>query len=149
MLHTTMLGGKSPNASVFLEPKEIKERLSTDTLAIDDPYIKQALTLIRDHACDGMQIEVLLRKVPVARRTVERGFMQLIGRSPAQEMRRIRINNARRLLAQTNLPMQEIAEACGYATYNHLGAIFKKETGTSLGRYRNHARGAGSDLRAP
>jgi len=36
--------------------------------------------------------------------------------------------------------MQEIAEGCGYATYNYLGNIFKQETGISPGRYRNMAR---------
>jgi LacI family transcriptional regulator len=76
----------------------------------------------------------------MARRALERRFVQHLGRSPAQEIRRVRIDHARRLLAQTNLSMQEIAEACGYSTYNYLGNVFKKETGISPGRYRTSSR---------
>lgn len=36
--------------------------------------------------------------------------------------------------------MQEIAEACGYASYTYLGNVFKRETGISPGRYRNQTK---------
>jgi LacI family transcriptional regulator len=76
----------------------------------------------------------------MARRVLERKFMQYLGRSPSQELRRLRINQARKLLSQTDLAMQEIAEACGYATYSYLGTVFKKETGVSPGDYRKQSR---------
>ncbi|NQY32805.1 MAG: helix-turn-helix transcriptional regulator, partial [Coraliomargarita sp.] len=50
------------------------------------------------------------------------------------------IQRARQLLAETNLSMQEIAEACGYTSYTYLGNVFKKETGISPGRYRKQAQ---------
>lgn len=145
ILDKMMQGGKPPRKASFIAPEEIEERLSSETLAIDDPQILQALAFLRAHACEGIQIKDVLKEVPMARRALERRFVKLLGRSPAQEMRRIRINQARKLLAKTSLDMQEIAEACGYASYNYLGNVFKKETGISPGRYRNQARSPNSE----
>jgi LacI family transcriptional regulator len=146
-LHRMMKGEPAPKNPVLIRPEEIEERLSTDMLAVDDPQTLQALTYLRAHACEGIQVEDILKEVPMGRRALERRFRNVLGRSPAQEMRRIRINQARRLLSRTNLPMQDIAEACGYASYNYLGPIFKKETGLSPARYRNLTRGHQNPLR--
>ena len=136
-----MMNGKAPpEKTVFIAPEEIAERLSTDTLAIEDPQILKALTYLRNHACEDIHVEDILKQVPMARRALERRFMQHIGRNPAAEIRRIRIDKARQLLAKTNLSMQEIAEACGYASYTYLGNVFKRETGISPGRYRNQTK---------
>ena len=140
ILYDMMKGDKPPTQPIFLRPEEIEERLSTEILAIEDPQVLQAVTYLREHACEDIHVDDILKKVPMARRALERRFVQHLGRSPAQEIRRVRIDHARRLLAQTNLSMQEIAEACGYSTYNYLGNVFKKETGISPGRYRTSSR---------
>jgi LacI family transcriptional regulator len=146
ILHSMMKGGTPPKETVFFPPEDIEERLSTETLAIEDPQTLQALTYLRNHACEGIRINDILKEVPMARRALERRFAKLLGRSPAQEMRRVQINQARKLLTRTNLPMQDIAEACGYASYTYLGNVFKKETGISPGRYRNQTRNISTDL---
>ena len=146
ILYSMMKGGTPPKETIILPPEDIEERLSTETLAIDDPQTLQALTYLRAHACDGIHVNDILQEVPMARRALERRFAKLLGRSPAQEMRRIQINQARKLLTRTDLPMQEIAEACGYTSYTYLGNIFKKETGISPGRYRKQTRNISADL---
>ncbi|CAA6690719.1 MULTISPECIES: DNA-binding transcriptional regulator [unclassified Lentimonas] len=140
-LDKQMNGNKSAGSKIYIPAEDIEERLSTETLAIADKQIKQALTYIRAHACEEISVEDILTEVPMARRSLERRFTQYIGRTPALEIRRIRINHVRKLLAKTDMTMQEIAEACGYSGYNYLGMIFKKETGMSPGAYRNRARG--------
>ncbi len=143
ILHAMMQGRKAPRHPLYIKPLEIADRLSTDVLAIEDPRLLRALTYLRAHACEPIQVEDILKQVPMARRSLERRFMQIIGRNPAQEIRRLRVNHARKLLTRSNLSMQEIAEACGYASYNYLGNIFKRETGISPGRYRSMTRGDG------
>lgn len=139
ILDTMMNGEAAPQAPLFIPPEEVAERLSTDTLAIDDPHMLQAVAYLSEHACEDINVENILKEVPIARRALERKFMQYLGRSPVQEIRRIRINHARKLLAKTNLSMQEVAEACGYASYTYLGNVFKNETGISPGKYRREA----------
>ncbi|MDD2599259.1 MAG: substrate-binding domain-containing protein [Kiritimatiellae bacterium] len=140
ILHSMIKGEPAPSQPLFIKPEEIEERLSTEMLAIENPQMVQALTYLRDNACKPIQVEDILKQVPMARRSLERNFVQCLGRNPAQEIRRLRINHARKLLAKTNLSMQEIAEACGYSSYNYLSHIFKKETGFPPGHYRSHTR---------
>ena len=141
LLHEMIKGSPPPEEPVFLQAEEIEERQSTDIMAIDDPLMLKALTFTRDNACSDIGVDDILRAAPMARRKLERLFMRFLGRAPAQEIRRIRINHARKLLARTNMDMQDVSEACGYANYNYLGAVFKRETGISPGRYRKQMRG--------
>lgn len=137
ILHSLIQGIPPPASTVFIKPLEIEDRMSTEMLAINDPRIIKVMTYLRDHACEAIQVEDILREVPMARRSLERCLRQVTGRTPAQEIKRIRINQARRLLSKTNLSVEEIAEACGYASYNYLGNVFKQETGFSPGQYRH------------
>ncbi len=133
-------GGAIPRNTVLVRPEEVEARLSTETLAIDDAAMVKVLTWLRAHACEPIQVADLLRQAPMSRRVLERKFKQVLGRGPAQEIRSLRMNHARELLAKTDLSMQEIAESCGYATYTYLGNLFKQETGISPGRYRRQMR---------
>jgi len=141
LLHQQIQGEKVTKKTSFFTPKTVVERLSTEVLAIDDPQTLQAIQYLQAHACENITVDDILRKVPMARRALERKFKSLLGRSPAKEICHIRIQRARKLLTETNLSMQDIAEACGYTSYTYLGNVFKKETGISPGRYRKEALG--------
>ena len=140
LLHEMMQGKSVPNETTFLPPIGVMERLSTDTLAVDDPKLVQVVHYLRAHAFEPITMKDVLRAVPMARRSLERRFHQTFGRSPLDEIRRMRVNKARRLLAETDMPMQQIAEACGYATYNYLTHVFKNETGRTPRSYRRQFR---------
>jgi len=72
----------------------------------------------------------------MTQRTLERRFRQLFGHTIMDETRRIRIKKARQLLAETDMPLQLVAETCGYSTYNYLSKVFKESTNMSPGEYR-------------
>lgn len=135
-LHQMMQGIKVPNTTTYIPPRGIMERLSTDTIAVNDDKLVQVVGFLKEHAFEPITMADILKAVPMARRSLERRFQQAFGRSPVDEIRRIRINKARKLLAETDLPMQEIAEACGYATYNYLTHVFKETTGNTPSEYR-------------
>lgn len=139
-LHRMMKGEKVANETTYIPPRGVVERPSTDTLAVDDKRLVQVVEFLRLNALGSITVEDILKAVPMARRSLERRFQHAFGRTPADEIRRIRINHARKLLAETNLPMQDIAEACGYATYNYLTAVFKKTTGHTPRDYRKQYR---------
>ncbi|MDF7822616.1 substrate-binding domain-containing protein [Pontiellaceae bacterium B12227] len=139
-MHQLLQGKKVPHDTTYLPPLGIMERLSTDTLAVEDPKLVKVVSFLRDHAFESITMNDILREVPMARRSLERRFLQVFGRSPMDEVRRLRINKARKLLAETDLPMQEIAEACGFATYNYLTHVFKQVTEMTPRDYRKKMR---------
>jgi LacI family transcriptional regulator len=141
ILDRIMRGGKPPAQPVLLSPTGVVSRRSTDTLAIDDPDVAQALTIIRSNACKPIQITDILRVVPVSRSSIERKFRQALGRSPTEEIRRLRMAKAKSLLAETSMPMQKIADACGFATYNYLTRVFTSENGMTPREFRSRVQG--------
>lgn len=139
-LELLMNGFPAPAGTTYIAPRKIVEHLSTDTIAIRDPKLNKVIEYVQEHAFETISMEEILKVVPIARRSLEQRFQQAFGRSIFDEIRRIRINKARTLLVDTDLPMQNIAEACGYATYNYLSQIFKKTTGSNLRDYRKKHR---------
>ena len=80
-----LMQGESFRETVVLDPKGVVPRQSTDVIAVDDPDIQAALRLIRTHACRGLHVEDVAEASPLSRRTLERRFRRLLGRTPHDE----------------------------------------------------------------
>jgi LacI family transcriptional regulator len=136
-----MLHGKAADPhEINLQPLGVTTRQSTDLVACADLQVQQVLRFIRDHAHEGIDVRAVLKAVPMARRSLERRFHDLIGRSPAEEIRRVKINRVRHLLDTTNMSIPDIAESCGFNYVEHMIPVFKKHHGDTPSRYRANAR---------
>jgi len=142
LLDRMMRGETAPNVPMPIPPVRVISKQSTDVLAIDDPMIVQALRFIQSQAFRGIGVEDVLREVPVSRRYLELQFKRRIGRLPAEEIRRLRLERGRDLLAQSDLSVEAISAACGYAGATQFGVAFRKHFGsTPLGFRRRLTRG--------
>ena len=91
------------------------------------PDLARAVAFIRSHATDPIQVSDVLREVPVSRRWLERRFREVLGRGPAAEIRRVRLSRAKRLLAETDMPVPEVARLAGFGSREYLAAVFAGE----------------------
>jgi LacI family transcriptional regulator len=121
---------------ISLPPIGVVQRQSTNTLAIDDESVVDALRFIREHACDPCSVTDVLREVPVGRRWLERQFQKHLGRSPHDEILRVRIEAAQRLLRKSDLTMFEITAKCGFAELRSFYRAFSEIAQTSPAAYR-------------
>ncbi len=133
-------GQPPPHQDVVVPPKGIVTRQSTDTQAIDDPAIATALGCIRRGACDGMDVSDLLDRVPLSRRTLERRFKNLLGHSPLEEIRRVRLGRVKELLRETDLKLEAIAKLAGYSYTAYMVAQFRESEGITPGQFRREKR---------
>ena len=124
----------------LIPPSGVAVRRSTETMAIDDPQIARAVRVIREQACDGISLQELLRKLGFSRTTFYERFEAALGRSPHQEVLRVRLDRVRQLLMQTRLSIEEIAGATGFRHPEYLQVAFKRELGMTPGSYRRSAR---------
>jgi LacI family transcriptional regulator len=132
-------GGPVLESPVLVPPEGIQSRQSTDVLAIDDPLVVRALRFMQQNASQGITVADVLAEIPVARRQLERQFKRCLGRLPAEELRRLRLERGRHLLVDTELSMEEVAEACGYSGSTQFGAAFRSRYGvTPLSFRRRH-----------
>ncbi len=117
-------------------PLNVVARQSTDTLAIEDLPIARAVGYIREHACNGLSVDAVLRHVPVGRSVLERRFRKYLGHSPQEEIHRVRLKRIQQLLAETDWKLDRIADATGFEHPEYLSVFFKKATGKTPGEYR-------------
>lgn len=136
MLDQMMNGRHVPPLPHLIKPLGIATRQSSDVIAIDDPDVAQAMKFIRDHACDGINVNSVLKQVPLSRRVLEKRFQQSIGRTPHQEITRRRFDQVRSLLIQTDLTLNQIASKTGFRNEEYLSVAFRKAAGMSPGQYR-------------
>lgn len=125
--------------SVLLPPVGVTTRESSGGPAVDDAVVAQALHLIRESACGGINVEELLNHLPVSRATLERRFARLLNCTPKDQILRLRIDRARQLLRETDYNLATIAKLCGFKTAAHLSVTFKAQTHQSPGQFRNGA----------
>jgi LacI family transcriptional regulator len=136
-----MLDGRVVTAKPYLlSPLGIVERQSTDTLAISDPELSMAIRYIRDNAHLPIGVDDVLQVVPTARRSLEKRFRAILGRSPLDEIRHVRVERAKRLLTGSDLSMSSIAEVCGFATAAWFTRTFHDLTGEAPTQYRQSRR---------
>ena len=140
LLHQLMRGKPAPAEPTLIPPVNVVTRHSTDTLAINDPALVKAMAYIRSHANQPFQVSDVARNAGLSRRVLERKFTQLLGRSPASEIRRAHLERARHLLIETDLPIPDVAEASGFGSPEYLSFAFKAESGKTPLDYRKTIR---------
>ena len=140
MLDRMMKGRRPKKNPVLIEPTGVVVRRSTDTLAMDDNDVARAIAFIRSHATEPIQMKDVLKEVPISRRRLEKQFLELFGRTPAAEIRRVHLERAKRLLEETDLTVPEIAYTSGFGSREYLAYAFKSATGLTPREYRNRIR---------
>jgi len=139
LLDRLMKGGRAPSEPLYVQPQGVVTRKSTDVLATADRQVAAALRFIREYACQGLTAVDVVAHVPVSRSVLQRRFRKELGRSIQEEIVHTRLKRARQLLAETDLPLIEVAERTGFKHQEYLGAIFKAKTGTTPAQYRREA----------
>lgn len=128
--------GANLQQEVLIAPRGVMERRSTDTLAVDDAAMVKALRFIREDPSRVMTVTDVARKAGLCRRALELRFQNLLGRTPAAEIRRVRIDHAIYLLQQTNLSVATVAERSGFSSPEYMASVFKSQLAKSPLHFR-------------
>ncbi len=137
-------GDALPDAErvIHVPPLGVVQRLSTNVQAVDDPQLAAAVAFIRDHACDPCDVSDIMKEVPVSRSWLERQFAQKLNRTPHDEIVRVRVERARRLLLESDEKIERVAGRCGFTAVQNFGRVFRQAMGTTPAAFRRaHYRG--------
>ena len=114
------------------------------SLAIDDSELAAAMRFIHENAVNAITVDDVLREVPLSRRSLERRFLQVFGRSPADEIRRVRLQRAQQVLLETDRPISDVAAISGFGSPEYLSCAFKAAFGILPSRFRKNANALSS-----
>jgi LacI family transcriptional regulator len=140
LLHQMMLGEVKARQCILVEPLWVTPRLSTDVIAIEDRDVARAVHYIRENARRPIRILDIVDHLGVSRRALEIRFHRSLGWSIREEIERVRIEFAKQLLAETDLPVWKIAENTGFSGEDYLGKVFRRVADTTLAQYRRDHR---------
>ncbi len=133
-----LMSGKSVKLrETLIPPKGIIVRASSDELVINDRLVANAVRLIREDSNKGLNVDNLCQRLNVSRSTLDRRMKSALNRSPKEEISRIRFREVERLLIETDLTMETIAELTGFTHSHYLQAAFKQIYGETPGGFRS------------
>jgi AraC family transcriptional regulator of adaptative response / DNA-3-methyladenine glycosylase II len=113
----------------------------------DGALVGRALRLIAAGAADDGGIEGVARRMGVSSRTLDRRFTVAIGASPLQLARSRRVQTARALIAQSSMPLVDVAFAAGFGSLRQFNETMRQELGVAPGALRGGAVGADRERR--
>lgn len=136
LLDELMNGRTPPKSPLRVPAASIITRKSSDLLAINHKGVANSLRFIWEHASEPISVKDLVGVAAMSRRGLHKAFLEAVGRTPGQELQRIRIERAKRLLTEAEHKIEVIATMCGYQSANSFCVAFKQATGMSPKQFR-------------
>ena len=133
---------------VLVPPAGLQVRASSDVLAVPDSQVAAAMQFMQAHACDPMRVADMMRVLQVSRRTLEKRFRAIFGRTLHDEVRRLQFERASQLLRETDLKIPQVARKCGFGDSKRFTTLFRQEFGSPPTVFRRHSRGTHAAMRA-
>lgn len=128
LLNKLMNGEQPPDKTILIPPKEVVERQSTSYQAIPHLPTYKALEYIRhNYKNKRFSVSDAVKASGMCRRRLEDNFKKYVGRSMPQEVNRLRLENVKKLLLETEMKIYEISEECGFSYPELMTASFKKK----------------------
>jgi LacI family transcriptional regulator len=129
LLDHLMHGGKPPAEPILLPPGPVQTRLSTDILANADAILIKATSFIHQNIHRPLTVKDVVDHTGASRRYIERRFREVLNRTPYDEITRLRLRRACNFMAETDMTLSEIADACGFNETKALAAAIKRVHG--------------------
>ena len=98
--------------------------------------VQKAKELIQNYYSQGITLEETARKLFVSEEYLSTQFKKETGASFTETVRKYRIEKVKRLLLDTTLKLNQIAELAGYSDPKYMSRVFKEEVGMLPGEFR-------------
>ena len=98
------------------------------------------LNYMRENLSQNVTLETLGALTGYSPLHLIRLFKQELGQTPHQWLTATRLEHAKRLLAESDQTLEQIASACGFSSASHFKTLFKQSTHYTPGAYRRNTR---------
>lgn len=124
----------------LLKDLMIQQRIEALPTKEHDARIQKALTYIMDRLDQKIILSELAAVVGLSYAQFFRLFKENVGAVPSDHILMLRLQRARQLLVETDLPIREIAAACGFENEFYFSNVFKKQTALAPSVFRRQLR---------
>ncbi|MDR0532366.1 MAG: substrate-binding domain-containing protein [Verrucomicrobiales bacterium] len=139
LLDQLMQKKKVPKEPVVIPPLGIALRRSSDTLYIPNTDATKALQFLRNNFLHPINISQATKDATTPIRVIQKVFRQYAGRTMVQELTRLRIEHAKKLLGNPKHKIDSIARDCGFSSRTYFIRAFRRYAGMSPKDFRKVA----------
>jgi len=118
-------------------------------LGVRHPKLLAVIKLMEENLEEPYSRVELARNAGLSTRQLERLFRKYLNRSPARYYLELRLNKARLLLLQTNMPVIDVALACGFVSASHFSKCYRDFFGRTPRKERGLPPGSDLELGEP
>jgi transcriptional regulator GlxA family with amidase domain len=111
-----------------------------DEMKHNDRTVADAQHWLRSHIGEEVAVGELANVLGTTARTLTRRFRSAVGITPLKYLQRLRVEQAKRLLAISDQSIEQLAAAVGYGDVAGFRRIFERETSLTPGEYRARFR---------
>lgn len=120
---------------------QILHQLYRDQVDQDRPSphhctVRRALRFIDDNLDGDLDLQSVAQHLAMSPFYFHKVFTAAMGITPNKHITRLRLEKAKRLLANSDLSISEIAMQCGFRSTSYFGYVFRKSAGTSPSVFR-------------
>jgi AraC family transcriptional regulator len=102
------------------------------------PWLRQARELIHDRFAEKLSLSEIAAAVDVHPVHLARVFRRQHGCTPAEYLRRLRIEFTCQQLASSDMPMVQVALSAGFPDQSHFTKAFRRQMQITPGEFRRH-----------
>lgn len=106
----------------------------------EPPRLRDLSSFVLEHLAEPLSVQRLSRALGMSARTLTRLCREHLDESPAALVRRLRLEEARRLLEETALPLKEITARTGIGDESTFWRLFTRRLGVTPAAYRERFR---------
>ena len=127
----------------LLFEKECKDNRVNDLIECSEkiwnPHLKKAVIYIENNYATAITLGDIMRAVALSHSSLTQLFKKELGMTPIKFVWYYRIVVAERMLASSDLPIQDIASKCGFQTAQHFSRKFEESCGCTPTVFRKAA----------
>ena len=114
--------------------------MASNSLNSENEIIRRAQQYISAHIREKLSVPHVARMVDVSPSYMTALFHKNLQISPAEYIRRMKIQESKQLIREGNMNFTEIAEALHYSTVHHFSRQFKDKFGITPSEYAKSVR---------
>lgn len=139
--HINQLSVYLLRAHINVQPSD---EIELSRVGVVDRRLRRAIEFMHDNCGRELSLSEIAAAAYLSEFHFARLFKKITGSTPHGFLAGLRIERARRLLAESDLPINEVGAQVGYGSQSHFTKIFREATGMTPNAFRHAARSTGS-----
>lgn len=121
---------------LLVKNRPAAEKKPSEKTLRDGERIKVMLQYIQVHYGEELTLAKIARSAVISENECLRCFRSMIGCTPIQYVKQVRIQKAAELLAETNRKISDIGAECGFKEMSYFARVFREYKGHTPKEYR-------------